>query len=182
MVRLLSLTAAFLLSASAALAAPAVPGRAALKGDLVKMNQQFHLLGYNYRIVHITWVPATDAFVQKTADYASGSTAPNGALIFKVPAKNTQSSWDYAPALHITVQYKDGTQADGYDQPFLKSGTMVHAYKIQPGQGMTFYYIVDNVPQPTHDNPVVKLLLKNTSSNDKGFPPVYRMLHPVISP
>jgi hypothetical protein len=183
MIRIALAFLAISLSSAVALAAPSVPGRAALKGDVVAMNQQFHLAGYNFRIEAIRWVPANDAFVQKVASYVGDSNPPNGALVFEVPVKNTQSEVDTAPDLTITVQYKDGTQADSSIAPFGKSGgAPVTSRKIYPGQGTTLYYVVKDVPQPTAGNPLVKLIIKNNENNDPGYPAVYRLLHPVVGP
>lgn len=182
MTRVFTFLAAFILSSSVALAAPGVPGRGQMKGDIVKMNQQFHITGYNYRIKAIRWVPATDPFAQGASSYAGTATAPNGYLVFEVPAKNTQSEEDWAPNLTVTALYKDGTMVDGDQTPFSKTGNPLTSRKVFPGQGITVYYTIANVPQPTKGNPLVKLILKYTANNDPGYPPVYRLLHPVVSP
>lgn len=179
MFRLLLTFAAFLLVSSTAMAAPHVPTRGAMKGDIVKMNQQFHLTGYNYRIAKIHWVSADNAFAQAVSSYAATTTP--GVLVFEVPVKNTQSESDFAPELTITALYKDGTQADSDGHPYSAAGAIQNNRKIFPGQGATFYYAVGGVPAPTNGNPVVKLILKYAANNDPGYPPVYRLLQPVVS-
>ncbi len=182
MTRVFTFLAVLVLSSSVAFAAPGVPGRGQMKGDIVKMNQQFHITGYNYRIKAIRWVPATDPFAQGASSYAGTASAPNGYLVFEVPAKNTQSEEDWAPNLTVTALYKDGTMADGDQTPFSKTGNPLTSRKVFPGQGITVYYTIANVPRPTKDNPLVKLILKYTANNDPGYPPVYRLLHPIVSP
>ena len=178
-----SITAVMLvLFSSLAIAAPKVPGRGQMKGDVIGMNQQFHITGYNYRIKAIRWVPATDPFAQGASSYAGTATAPNGYLVFEVPAKNTQSEEDWAPNLVVTALYKDGTTADGDQTPFSSAGDPLTSRKVFPGQGITVYYTIANVPQPTKANPLFKLILKYTANNDPGYPPVYRLLHPIVSP
>ncbi|MHB8147838.1 MAG: hypothetical protein ACYDGM_11355 [Vulcanimicrobiaceae bacterium] len=144
------------------------------------MNQPFHLTGFNYRIQAIHWIPASDAFASAIADYASAATAPNGYLVFEVPVKNTQSGEASAPGLDVTAFYEDGTSSTSRETPFSKAGAPLTTANIFPGQGMTLYYAIANVPQPTKANPVVKLLLQYTANNDPGYPPVYRLLHPVV--
>lgn len=178
MIRPMLFVAAFLMVSSAAYAAPHVPTRGAMKGDVVKMGQQFHLTGFNYRITKIHWIPSSDAFAKAISPYMP--TSSPGLLVFQVPVKNTQSEADYDPLLTITVLYKDGTQADSDGHPYSAAGALQQK-KLFPGQGATFYYAAGGVPQPTDDNPVVKLILKNTENNDPGYPPVYRLLHPVIT-
>ncbi len=182
MKRTLVIAALLAFSASAALAAPAVPGRAQLKGDMVRMNQQFHITGFNYRIHAIRWVAPSDPFAQAIVSYVASVSAPNGYLVFEVPLKNTQSGEAGVPGLDITAFYKDGTSATSNETPFSKAGAPLTSQNIFPGQGITVYYAIVGLPKPTKGNPVVKLLLKYTANNDPGYPPVYRMLHPVVTP
>ena len=182
MIRFVVSFLAISLTTSIAMAAPSVPTRGQLSGDVVVMNQQFHLSGFNYRIASIRWASPSDAFVRSVASYVGDSDAPNGALIFEVLVKNTQSEVDAAPHPTITVQYKGGTEADSSIAPFAKAGgAPVTTQKIYPGQGATLYYVVKNVPKPSSSDPLVKLIIKTDGSNDKGYPPVYRMLQPVVS-
>ncbi len=178
----IALTAMATLLFLPASAAPHVPTRKALHGDMVSMGQQFHLTGFNYRIHAIHWVAASSAFASAIAPYASTATAPNGYLVFVVPVKNTQSGAASAPGLDVTAFYKDGNSATSRETPFSKTGTPLTSQNIFPGQGMTMYYEIANVPNPTKGNPVVKLLLTYAANNDPGYPPVYRMLHPVVAP
>ncbi|MGC8484928.1 MAG: hypothetical protein ACP5O6_04765 [Candidatus Baltobacteraceae bacterium] len=182
MKHLLAMTALLACAFSAAAAAPTVPGRAQLKGAMVGMNQQFHITGFNYRIHAIRWVAASDPFAQAIVSYVATATAPNGYLVFEVPVKNTQSGEAGVPGLDITAFYKDGTEATSNETPFSKTGSPLTPNNLFPGQGMTVYYAIVNVPRPTKANPLVKLLLRYTANNDPGYPPVYRMLHPVVTP
>ncbi len=179
MIRSILTLAAVLVVSSTAHAAPHVPPRGAIKAEIVKMNQQFHLNGFNYRIAKIYWVSTDDAFAKAVSSYAPTTTP--GVLVFEVPVKNTQSDEDYAPELTVTALYKDGTQADSDGRPYSAAGATQNNRKIFPGQGATFYYAVGGVPAPTIGNPVVKLILKNAANNDPGYPPVYRLLQPVVS-
>lgn len=184
MFRILGTTLACLLTLfSAASAAPSVPTRGQINGSVVKMGQQFHLIGYNYRIVNIRWVAADSSFAQ-TIKNAEGihADAPMGLLVFKTATKNTLNQESSAPYLTITAMYKDGTQVDGYDSPLASGGAVQASKTIYPGQGLTFYYCVAGVPKPTVANPLTKLILANGSNNDPGYPRVYRMIHPVVSP
>lgn len=184
MTRIFMVAMSLLLLSSQALAAP-VPTRGAMKGAIIAMNEQFHLIGFNYRIAKIRWVPANDAFAKAVSPYTTSGytsvTAPMGLLVFQVPVKNTQKEEDYVPLLTITAMYKDGTAVDGIDNPFSASGVLQSSRKLYPGQGATVDYTVPNVPKPTKGNPLVKLILKNTEHNDPGYPPVYRLLNPVVS-
>ncbi len=93
-----------------------------------------------------------------------------------------QSGEAGVPGLDITAFYKDGTQATSNETPFSKTGNPLTPNNLFPGQGMTVYYAIVNVPKPTKANPLVKLVLRYTANNDPGYPPVYRMLHPVVTP
>lgn len=172
-----------LVTFSTASAAPNVPTRGQIKGSVVKMGQQFHLVGYNYRIVKIRWVAADSAFA-RTLKNAEGvqADAPMGLLVFKTSTKNTLNDENSAPYLIVTAIYKDGTQVDGYETPLSSSGVVQASRKIYPGQGATFYYAVAGVPKPTAANPLTKLILSNGSNNDPGYPRVYRLIDPVVSP
>ncbi|MHB8141160.1 MAG: hypothetical protein ACYDHD_07930 [Vulcanimicrobiaceae bacterium] len=182
MTRLFTFIAALVLTSSVALAVPHVPGRGPLKGDIVKMNQQFHLNGFNYRVESIRWIPATDPYAQKAAPYAGNATAPNGFLVFEVPVKNANYFVEPIPNLIVTAFYKDGTSKDSDGPAHSKAGPEVNASeKLYPGQGVTVYYVLSDVPQPSSSNPLTKLILKNNLSNP-GYPPVYRLLHPVVHP
>ncbi len=180
--RILAFTALLACTLTAVSAAPSVPGRAQLKGDMVRMNQQFHITGFNYRIHAIRWVAPSDAFAQAIVSYVATVNAPNGYLVFEVPVKNTQSGEAGVPGLDITAFYKDGTEATSNETPFSKTGTPLTPKNLFPGQGMTVYYAIVNLPKPTKANPLVKLLLRYTANNDPGYPPVYRLLHPVFTP
>jgi hypothetical protein len=61
-------------------------------------------------------------------------------------------------------------------------GAPINTERVYPGEGVTAYYAIANVPQPTKDNSLTKLLLKTDGSNDPGYPPVYRLLKPVVNP
>ncbi len=182
MKRMLAIAALLALSFSTAIAAPTVPGRAQLKGDMLRMNQQFHITGFNYRIHAIRWVAASDPFARAIVSYVATASAPNGYLVFEVPVKNTQSGEAGVPGLDITAFYKDGTSATSNEIPFSKTGAPLNSSNLFPGQGMTVYYAIVNVPKPTKSDPLVKLLLRYTANNDPGYPPVYRLLHPVVTP
>jgi hypothetical protein len=182
MTRFLAVLALLAFSSSAALAAPAVPGRAQMKGDVVKMNDQFHLTGWNYRIKSIRWIPATDAYAQKVASYAGDATAPNGYLVLEVPVKNTQSEQDAVPQLIATAFYNDGTTKDSGPMPYSKAGNPINNQQVYPGGGATAYYVINDVPQPTKDNPLTKMIFKLNANNDPGYPPVYRLMQPVVTP
>lgn len=182
MTRFLLTLAAGLLCCSVAIATPTVPGRSQLKGDVVKMNDQFHLTGWNYRIKSIRWIPATDAFAQKIASYAGDATAPNGYLVLEVPVKNTQSQQDAVPQLSATAFYNDGTTKDSGPMPYSKAGSPINSQQVYPGGGATAYYVITDVPQPTKDNALTKMIFKLNANNDPGYPPVYRLLKPVVTP
>lgn len=182
MTRFLTLAALLAFSSSVVLAAPAVPTRSQLKGDNVKMNGQFHLTGWNYRVKAIRWIPATNAFAQAVASYAGDATAPNGYLVLEVPVKNTQSEQDAVPQLTATAFYYDGTTKDSGPMPYSKAGKPINTQQVYPGGGTTAYYVISDVPQPTKANPLTKMIFKLNANNDPGYPPVYRLLKPVVTP
>ncbi len=174
---------------SVALAAPSVPTRGQVRGDVVHMNQQFHVNGFNIRIESIRWIASTSPLAARIASLPQmeAPTAPNGFLEFKVLKKNTQSGTaPGAGLLKIMAFYRDGTQADdGVAYPFSTSFHYVgsSSTNIYPGQGMTVYYFIENVPQPSKQNPLTKLVISDPSMyNDPGYPKVYRLLNPVLTP
>ncbi len=102
---------------SLVLAAPSVPTRGAVKGDIVRMNQFFHIEDDNLRVASIRWISPGDSLATTISNLPqmSSPTAPNGYLLFTVPQKNTSKNPQPAQYLKITVFYKDGTQADDGD-------------------------------------------------------------------
>lgn len=179
--RFLSILALMAFSSAAASAAPVVPTRSQLNGDVVKMNQQFYLSGWNYRVTAIRWIPATNAFAQAVASYAGDATAPNGYLVLEVPVKNTQNEADSVPQLTATAFYRDGTTKDSGPMPYSKAGKPINSERVYPGGGTMAYYVIADVPQPSKDNPLTKMLFKLNANNDPGYPPVYRLLKPVVT-
>jgi len=179
--------AAVLASSSLAIAAPSVPTRGAVKGDVVHMNQQFHVDSANFRITAIKWIPASDPKAATIAGvlHIDEVSAPNGYLMFVAPQKNTRSHPDSAVWLKITAFYKDGTQADDADGVPVSTAYKQLLYNVNfyPGQGVTTYFFIANVPQPTPQNPLTKLIIGDTNNqNDPGYPKVYRMLDPIVTP
>lgn len=176
-----ALTALTALSFSTSSAARNIPAHGNRHGDKVCMGEPFHFTGYDYRIMTIRWVSADDRFATTIAPYAKPSTAPNGYLVFKVPVKNMQNGEATAPGLDITAYYRDGTFATSNETPFSSSGAPQTATNFLPDQGMTMYYAIANVPQPTKSNPVVKLILRYAANNDPGYPDTYYMKYPIFT-
>ena len=148
--------------------------------DEVRMDQPFHLTGFDYRIHAMRWIASDSAFAGAVAPYAKAATAPNGDLVFTVPVRNVQSGEAGAPGLDVTAIYKDGTSATSDETPFAKDGSPLTAANVQPGQGKTMYYAITNVPKPSHSNPVVKLILRYAANNDPGFPDTYYLFDPSL--
>ncbi len=149
------------------------------------MNQQFHILDDNLRIASIRWIPSTDPLATRISNLPQmqAPTAPNGYLLFSVPQKNTSRNPQPAQYLKITAFYKDGTQADDGDGVPWSTAykQLLYNTTFYPGQGVTTYFIIANVPQPTRNNPLTKLILSDPGmQNDSGYPRVYRLLNPVV--
>ena len=184
MTRIMLAVIASLACSSLALAAPSVPTRGAVKGDIVHMNQQFHIEDDNLRIASIAWIASTDPLATTISNLPQmpSLTAPNGYLLFTVPQKNTSKRPQPAQYLKITAFYKDGTQVDDGDGvPWSTSyKQLLYTTNYYPGQGVTTYFIIANVPQPTTKDPLTKLILSDPGlQNSPGYPKVYRLLNPV---
>ena len=170
-----------------ALARTTVPTRGPIKGDIIHINQQFHVESANFRITAIHWIPADDPKAATIAGalHIDEVTAPNGYLMFVAPQKNTRSHPDSSEWLKITAFYKDGTTADDADGVPVTSKYQQLLYNVNfyPGQSVMTYFFIANVPQPTAQNPLTKIMVSSVSlHNDPGYPKVYRMLDPVVSP
>jgi len=169
------------------LAAPSVPTRGAVKGDVVRMNQFFHIEDDNLRVASIRWISSGDPLATTISNLPqmSSPTAPNGYLLFTVPQKNTSKNPQPAQYLKITVFYKDGTQADDGDGVPWSTAykQLLYNTTYYPGEGVTTYFIIANVPQPTQQNPITKLILSDPGmQNAPGYPKLYRLLDPIVKP
>lgn len=168
-------------------ARPNVPGHGPVKGDVISMHQQFHVQSANFRIASIKWIPATDPKAATIAGvlHVDEVSAPSGYLMFVAPQKNTRSHPDSAVWLKITAFYKDGTQVDDAEGVPVSTTykQLLYTTNFYPGQGITTYFFIANAPQPTQANPLTKLIISDPSmQNDPGYPKVYRMVHPVLTP
>lgn len=167
---------------SPAIASPVAPARGQIKGDIVQVNQLFHIGGFNVRVLKLEWVAADSAFVKGLEDPPQIDEG-KGALVITATLKNTAQDAQELLVPTIQVFYKDATQSDEDDRyPRTAAGKDISG-DYQPGQGMTVRYSIPNVPKPTADNPVTKILVKpqNAGDNDEGFPKVFRMLSPPVS-
>ncbi len=170
-----------------ALARTSVPTRGAVKGDIIHINELFHVQSANFRITAIHWIPATDPKAATIAGvlHVDETSAPNGYLMFVAPQKNTRSHPDSAEWLKITAFYKDGTQVDDAEGVPVSTTykQLLYNTNFYPGQGVMTYFFIANAPQPTVQNPLTKIIVSDPSlQNDPGYPKVYRMLGPIVSP
>ena len=164
-----------------ALAAPVAPGQGQVKGDAVVLNQQFHIDHYNFRIQKIEWIAADSAFA-KTQD-SEAIDDGKGLILITATVKSTFTDAENLPIPEIQVFYKDGTQsADDNRTPFSASGGELSG-DYQPGQGASVRFYIANVPKPSTDNPVTKMIFQphNGEDNDSGAPKMFRLLNPPIS-
>ena len=79
--------------------------------------------------------------------------------------------------------YKDGTQADDGDGVPWSTAykQLLYNTTYYPGEGVTTYFIIANVPQPTQQNPITKLILSDPGmQNAPGYPKLYRLLDPIV--
>ena len=148
--------------------------------DVVCMDQPFHLTGFDYRIHAVRWIRSDNKFASAVAPYAKAATAPDGDLVFTVPVRNVQNGEAGAPGLDVTAIYRDGTSATSDETPFAKDGSPLTAGNVQPGQRKIMYYVVTNVPEPSHKDPLVKLILRYAANNDRGFPDAYYLFDPAL--
>lgn len=151
-------------------------------GSTACMGAPFHFTGFSYRIMAIHWVPVGSRFATAIGPYVAPVQSPKGYLIFKVPVENVQSGEANAPGVDITAFYKDGVNATTNETPFSSSGASQMTINIPPGQGLTVYYAIPNVPRPTRSNPVARLTLRYAANNDPGYPDTYYMRYPIVSP
>jgi len=168
------------LGTAAANGAPIAPGQGQIHGDVVQLNQQFHIDHYNFRIQKIEWIPGSDPFaVARDESLDEG----NGLILITATVKSTFTDSEPLPFPEIQVLYKDGTQsADDNREPYNGAGKVMSG-DYQPGQGATVRFYIPNMAKPSSDNPVTKLIFQphNGSDNDAGAPKMFRMLNPPVA-
>ncbi|GAC1499332.1 MAG: hypothetical protein NVS1B14_02770 [Vulcanimicrobiaceae bacterium] len=168
------------LTTSVAVAAPVAPGRGQIQGDIIQMNQQFHIDHYNFRIQKIEWIGGEHPFAKARDESLDEG---KGLILITATVKSTATDSESLPYPEIQVLYKDGTQsADDNRSPYSAAGTDLSG-DYQPGQGATVRFYIPNMLKPSPENPITKLILQphNGSDNDSGAPKMFRMLNPPVS-
>ena len=164
-----------------AVAAPVAPGQGQIKGDVVQLNQQFHIDHFNFRIQKIEWIAADTAFAK--AQDGEAIDDGKGLILITATVKSTFTDAENLPIPEIQVFYKDGTQsADDNRTAFSASGTELSG-DYQPGQGASVRFYIPNMPKPSADNPITKMIFQpnNGDDNDSGAAKAFRMLSPPVS-
>ncbi len=141
------------------------------------MDTPFALDYCNWRIKTITWMPDSAPLMQKLN---IGSNEGLGSLVLTVAIKNNGNVEHEVPEPRITAIFKDGSSSDNSSgsTAYSPSGTVTHG-SYPPGSGGTITYVVPNVQQPTHDNPITKLVFYQSFTGLK--PELIRLLAPPVT-
>ena len=163
------------------MASPVAPGRGQISGDVVALNQQFHIDHYNFRIQKVEWITPDSPFGRAIGDNETTDEG-KGFILITATVKSTFDDSEALPYPEIQVLYKDGMQStDDNRSPYSASGNLMNG-DYQPGQGASVRFYIPNMPKPTADNPITKLILQphNGTDNDAGAPKMFRMLNPPV--
>jgi len=157
-------------------AAPA-PAAKLQSSDIAYMDTPFALDYFNWRIKTITWMPDSAPLMQK---FNIGSNTGLGSLVLVVAIKNNSSTEEETPEPRINAIFKDGSSNDTSQgsTAYGSNGQETHQ-SYPPGAGGTATIVVPNVQQPTHDNPITKLVFYQSFAGLK--PALIRLLSPPVT-
>ncbi len=171
-----SLLSIALLAASPAPHGPPAPAAKPLSSDTAKMNVPFALDFFNIRIQKIEWMADTSAFAQKIS---ANSDEGLGSLVITALVKANGSESANVPTPSSQAIFKDGSASNEVSlDPYTTTGKQSNA-TYQPGDGGTVIWVMQNVAAPTQDNPITKIVFKQSYTDLK--PALIRLLSPPVT-
>ena len=156
--------------------APA-PAAKPVSGATAQMNVPFALDFFNIRIQKIEWDADGTPTFQKLQ--LSASDDGLGTLIITAAVKANGSDSHVVPTSTTQLIYKDGsTSTEANLQPYTLSGRQSSS-EYQAGDGGTIMFVLPNMPPPTSDNPVTKIVFRQSWEDLQ--PKLIRLLNPTIT-
>jgi hypothetical protein len=145
-------------------------------GATAKMNTPFAVDHFNWRITKVQFIANGQPLVVKMGLPADDGT---GTFVMTAAIKNNSSDSWAVPSTKITFIYKDGsTTTEQPVQPYTMAGKPADA-TYQAGDGGTLYFVIPDCQEPTSDNPITKIVFRQTY--DELKPPLIRLLNPPVT-
>ena len=182
--RTASIALPMLLAPTLAAAQSIAPAATPIKGDLIRIGDLFHIDYFNVRITAIVWLPGSDPVGKAIEERTNQEPPADGKGFLEIDAETKNATRDSAmpPSPYFQVIFKDGSQTDDTDAMVFRGAQLFASTNYQPGAGPALRYIIANVPKPTGDFLVTKIIIKPAySENDAGAPRAFRMLTPPVT-
>jgi hypothetical protein len=158
-----------------AVTAPA-PAANPVDGATAQMDVPFALDFFNFRIQKIEWIANGTPLFQKMG---LSTDEGYGTLVITAAIKANRSNSDNVPTSNVQAIFKDGsTSTQEPMNPFATSGRPSNG-TYQAGDGGTLLFVLVDMPEPTADNPITKIVFRQTYDNLK--PALIRLLNPPVS-
>jgi len=156
--------------------APA-PAAKPVSGATAQMNVPFALDYFNIRIQKIEW--CADGTPTVTKIQLGPSDDGLGTLVITAAVRANGSDSHVIPTSNTQLIYKDGsTSTEALLQPYTLSGRPADG-SYQAGDGGTVMFILPNMPPPTSDNPITKIVFRQSWEDLQ--PKLIRLLDPPIT-
>jgi hypothetical protein len=163
-------------SALADVKAPA-PAAKPASAATAQMNVPFALDFYNIRIQKIEWDADGTATFKKLQ--LSASDEGLGTLVMTAEVKANGNDRHVVPTSSTQLIYKDGsTSTEANLQPYTLSGRRSES-EYQAGDGGTIIFVLPNMPPPSSDNPITKIVFSQSWEDLK--PKLIRLQDPTIT-
>jgi hypothetical protein len=156
--------------------APA-PAAKPVSGAAAQMNVPFALDYYNLRIQKIEWwADGSPAFQKMKLDASDDGL---GTLAITAAIKANGRDGHVVPTPSTQLIYKDGsTSTEANLQPYTLSGRRSDG-AYQAGDGGTVVFLLANMPPPSTDNPITKIVFRQ--SWEDLNPKLIRLLDPAVT-
>ena len=156
---------------------PPAPAARPVSGDTAQMNVPFALDFFNVRIQKIEWMADSAPLIRTMG--LSDSSDGTGTLVITAAVKANGHDSQNLPTSDAQAIFKDGSastqeQLDAYTPSGRRSNAT-----YQAGDGGTVLFILINVPPPSADNPITKIVFRQSYEGLK--PALIRLLNPPVS-
>jgi hypothetical protein len=165
-----------LLSASPTPHGPPAPAAKPVSSDTARMNVPFAIDFFNVRVQKIEWMADTAPFAQKINASSNDGT---GSLVITALVKGNSNNSASVPTPNAQAIFKDGSAStEGALDAYTVSGSKSNA-TYQAGDGGTVVWVLQNVAEPTSDNPTTKIVFRQSYTDLK--PELIRLLSPPVT-
>jgi hypothetical protein len=165
-----------LLSASPTPHGPPAPAAKPVSSDTARMNVPFAIDFFNVRVQKIEWMADTAPFAQKINASSNDGT---GSLVITALVKGNSNNSANVPTPNAQAIFKDGSAStEGALDAYTVSGSKSNA-TYQAGDGGTVVWVLQNVAEPTSDNPITKIVFRQSYTDLK--PELIRLLSPPVT-